>query len=603
MATTFTDLTLPRNGYATFDALTLKSLIRDRLTQGGVFTDQNFEGSNISAIMDVIALSYHYLLFYLNNTGAEAQFDQAALYENMNKLVKLMNYKPTGFQTGLLAFEATAGSDIPTGIYTLPRYSFFDVNGIYFSFPSDITFSKTLSGTEDLATLYEENLLKQGKWIEYPAQFATGENWETVTVVVKDTVTNNPLFIDGGFGVYVLDATTGKYNEYVPTSSLFLESGDALKYELRLNENEFYEIKFGNGVFGKKLNTNDQVYVYYLQSDGASGVISANQLNGQTINFFQSPQFNKISADVFSSTLNYISVNLATNISFSNNLASSSSREKETVDEIRVNSPKTFFSQNRLLTSDDFKTFISKNFSNIVIDVKAVNNNSFIENYIKYFYDLGLASPNGDPRFLSNEVNFAHAGQDNNVYIFAVPRIQSVDSSNTQYFLQNSQKNAIISTMNPLKALNMELVPQDPIYTAFTLGLAGSGETLTPDIAKTTFIVITKTSDARVDSNSIKNSVNTIFQNYFAPDNCTLGQLVSLSDLVSQILSVAGVANYSMRRILDDGLVINSSGLTLLVFNPNYSTDIQVKSTDIQLPYFKFPFLFNKTILDNIIVE
>ena len=59
-----------------------------------------------------------------------------------------------------------------------------------------------------------------------------------------------------------------------------------------------------------------------------------------------------------------------------------------------------------------------------------------------------------------------------------------------------------------------------------------------------------------------------------------------------------------MRRILDNGSTVTNNGLNLLVFNPKYSDiDIQIQSTDLQLPYFKFPFLWNKTILDNIVVE
>ena len=54
-----TDFTLPRDAYATFDALTLKQHIKDRLNEGGVFTDQNFEGSNLSSLIDIVAFSYH----------------------------------------------------------------------------------------------------------------------------------------------------------------------------------------------------------------------------------------------------------------------------------------------------------------------------------------------------------------------------------------------------------------------------------------------------------------------------------------------------------------------------------------------------------------
>ena len=158
--------------------------------------------------------------------------------------------------------------------------------------------------------------------------------------------------------------------------------------------------------------------------------------------------------------------------------------------------------------------------------------------------------------------------------------------------------------MANLKALNMEIIPQDPIYTAFTLGFAVDGETLTPGIALNTSLVIKKTTDLRVDVNKIKSNVNAIFQNYFAPENCTLGQLITLNELITQILSVDGVSSFSMRRVLDDGTTVTDNGLNLLVFNPNYSdVDIRIQSTDLQLPYFKFPYLYNKTILDNIIVE
>ena len=605
MSQNLTDFTLPRNSYATFDALTLKQLIKDRLNAGGVFTDQNFEGSNLNAIMDVVALSYHYLLFYLNTTSNESLFNQTSLYENMNRLVKLINYNPTGYKTSLLSFEATANTNLPLNIYTIPRYSYFTINGIYYSFPNDVTFSKSLTGVEDLTSLYDENLLYQGKTIEFPPIGATGEPFETFTIVSKDTATNTPLNIDqSSIDVYVNNAATNVFTQYKVTNSLFLESSDSNSFELRINENEFYELKFGNGVFGKKLNPGDGVYIYYLQSDGASGIISPNQLNGNTINFYSTPQFNRIKQDVLNTSLNYLNTTNVSYISFTNPIASSPPSEKESVDEIRLNAPKTFFSQNRLITEVDFTTFIDKNYKNIITSSSTVNNRNYIENYIKYFYSLGITRPNQDARVLFNEVNFAHAGQDNNIYIFMVPKIKTVDSNNTQYFLQNSQKNTILTSMAEAKALNMELIPQDPVYTAVTIGLLAPGEEVNLDVYKSTYLVIKKDTNLRVDVNQIKNNVDAIFQDYFAPENCKLNQLISLNDIVSKILSINGVSNFSMRRILDNGSTVTNNGLNLLVFNPKYSDiDIQIQSTDLQLPYFKFPFLWNKTILDNIVVE
>jgi hypothetical protein len=81
-----TDFTLPKDAYATFDALTLKSLIKQRLREGGTFTDQDFEGSNLSAIIDIIALSYHLSLFYLNQTSSESLFNESTVFENINRM-------------------------------------------------------------------------------------------------------------------------------------------------------------------------------------------------------------------------------------------------------------------------------------------------------------------------------------------------------------------------------------------------------------------------------------------------------------------------------------------------------------------------------------
>ena len=76
----FLDFNLPQKAYAGFDALTLKNYIIERLNENEKFTDQNFEGSNLAAVIDIIAYSYHVLLFYLNNTASEVNFDQASLY-------------------------------------------------------------------------------------------------------------------------------------------------------------------------------------------------------------------------------------------------------------------------------------------------------------------------------------------------------------------------------------------------------------------------------------------------------------------------------------------------------------------------------------------
>jgi hypothetical protein len=149
-AQNFTEFNLPKDAYAAFDATSLKSLIIQRLKTSNVFTDQAFEGSNLSAIIDIIAYSYHVSLFYLNNQAAESYFSQSALLENMNKLVNLIGYNPLGSQTSIASFDAAAGAGLAAGNYIIPRFSFVTANGVFYSVSNDIYFEKTTNGAEDL---------------------------------------------------------------------------------------------------------------------------------------------------------------------------------------------------------------------------------------------------------------------------------------------------------------------------------------------------------------------------------------------------------------------------------------------------------------------
>ena len=598
-----TDFTLSRDSYATFDALTLKQLIKKRLNEGGVFTDQAFEGSNISAIIDIISYSYHTLLFYLNNTASESTFNEATLYENMNRIVKLIDYKPTGFQTSLLSFESEANEKLLPNLYTIKRYSYFTVNGIDYSFINDISFSKSTNTSEVLSNLSENNLLHQGKYFEYPEQQAVGEDFETVTLVVEDNVTGEPIFIDDqSINVYVRESDTGRYSFYEETNNIFLKGPGDLNYEKRINENGFYEIKFGNGVFGRRLRDGDDVFIYYLKSDGEAGIISPSQLNGNQLNIFNTPTFEQISDDIYdNANLTFLSPQNAQLISFTNLNGSTNPKQKEDVDSIRVNSKKVFQSQNRLVTIDDYISFINKNFSNIIEGVEVVNNKRYINEFIDYFYKLGLDKPNDDPRFLFNQLKFSTSSDTNNVYLFLVPSISNVDNENNVNFLTTPQKNTIINAINTQKMVNIEIIPQDPIYNAFNLGLRDENELLTTDIIDETFLVAKRTLSNRISVESIKQQINNIFITYFK--EAKLGSIVSITELKNKILSIDGVVEIFTRRVLDDR-TIETPNLSLLSFNNNYpDIDISDITSDLQLPFFKYPFLYNNSILNNIIVE
>ena len=220
----FLDFNLPQKAYAGFDALTLKSYIIERLNENEKFTDQNFEGSNLAAVIDIIAYSYHVLLFYLNTTASEVNFDQASLYENMNRIVKLIGYKPAGRQTSIIPINARASENLAVGNYTIRKYSYFLVDDIQYTFLNDVTFNKTAAGVEDISTINDNVVLYQGTVGEYPAYTAQGEKFEGLTVVVDNIVDDEDerFIADNTISVYVLERGNGLYYEYSEVESLYL---------------------------------------------------------------------------------------------------------------------------------------------------------------------------------------------------------------------------------------------------------------------------------------------------------------------------------------------------------------------------------------------
>jgi hypothetical protein len=602
---TFNNFELNADSYAAFDALSLKQLIISRLNSKSFFTDQNFEGSNISSVIDIIAYAYNVLLFYLNQTAAETTFTSAQLYENVNKIVKLIGYKPVGIQTAILPFQATANYQLQPETYTIQRYSYFTINGIIYSFNSDSTFTKTVTGAEYLSDFSEQTLLYQGAYTEYPTYFATGEPFEVLTMTVVDNAGNNVLIDNFNIDVYVRDntLTSPVWTKWEPTQSLFLERSNSLKYEIRLNEDGRYEIKFGNNINGKQLNVGDEVAIYYIKSNGSAGQVGPNVLNGNTLFSFNTPRFQQIKADTTSPNLRVLTQSELSYLTFSNIDPSTNFVEAETVTSIKNNAINTFKSQYRLITSDDFTTYLLKNYGNILASVKVVNNWDYISEHVKYYFDLGIEKPNLESRVLFNQVKFSDSCNFNNIYVYAVPKLEKVTSLTTRAnYLNAAQKNLIINDLNLTKLATAEVVINDPVYMLVDVGVRITGEELTPSISNNSYIQITRSITAKRNPESVKKQVSEIFSNYFSTTKDNLGLFLSLTDLSNQIGSIEGVTGIKTIRV-ENGVTYEVPGISLVVYNPVYPfTDINVISQDTQLPFFKFPFLNNSLEFINKVV-
>jgi len=592
---------LSYNAYAAFDAQSLKLLMQQRLTENGVFTDQIFEGSNFNNLLDVVAYSYNVLLYYLNQTSNESLFSNVTLYENMSKIVKLLNYKPIGLHSSVLSFQAEANELLEPGVYTIPRFSYFTVNDIIYSVNNDLTFVKSSTGVETLNELSDFSLLYQGEFIEYPIYVSTGENFEEVNIVSVDSDGNNEPIDHSNFYVFVRNET-GKWREWKRVESLYLQNGSNECFEVRLNENQRYTVKFGNSVTGKKLIAGNLVAIYYLRSDKDSGFIGPNTLDNNKMFFYSTEQYNAIVNDIRDAKTRLITLEEVSNINFTNTEASSPYSDVETVAQIRQNAPNTFRQQNRLVTIEDFESYIHTNFGNILTDVKVVNNWDYLDEHIRYLYNIGLKEPSLDSRVLLNQVRFADSCNFNNIYIYGIPK--KLITNNFTFdrgFLSEGIKDYILNKINALKMSTTEIVFQDPVFFAVGFGVATQEEifnnNLTTDIVKQSKLVVSRSASSNLSISEIKNQIKQTILDYFSFSNTRLGQEIDLQLLTQQIYNLGGVKNIFTTR---DGVV--TPGLNLLGFNPVYNfknEDIGIIAQNTKLPFFKIPYWYDVSGLDS----
>lgn len=589
----YTEYNLPANAYTTFDATSIRDLLISKLIDDGVYTDQIFEGSNISSLIDVLSYTYHLLLFYLNNTASESMFSDTEIYENINRIVKLLNYNPTGGLTSSVNIATSIKSDssnLTSVSYTIPRYTFLSVGTVKYSFNRDIEFSPN-----SIERVGDDNLLYQGIYKEATFQ-AKGEDFEVITLSQPETG-----FIDfNNIDVYLSTSTTTGYLEYTATPSLFLQSPIDLVFEKRLNPAGDIELKFGNDITGKKPPQNSIINVVYLKSDGTSGQIGPNALAVAPKTRYLTPLVQDILANTGKV---YMTATELASIQITNSSSSIAPAEKESVSDIKLNAVQAFKSQSRLSTVQDYKVFIKTRFGEIISDVVVMNNKQFAENYLEYIDSVITGSdPGFESRLLFNHSQFSSSTTFNNIYAFIKPRKESKTSNNISIsFATTSQKSAIQASTDLYKSITTDLVLVDPIYIALDFGIQLPGEDLSTQLIGKTQLHITKDPLSLKSSDGIRGAVHKIFTDTFDITSTDLGANINLAAIAESIISLEGVLSVKMVRPADN---YTFNGLSFLAWNPVYpENDISIIRQDTIFDSFKAPYLFDSiNLLNNIVV-
>ena len=334
---------MPFTKFTNLDFDQIKTSIKDYIRANSDFTDFDYEGSNFSVLIDTLAYNTYITAFNSNMIVNESFLDSATLRENVVSLARNIGYVPksrTAAQASV-HFDVATSSSSPTltlqaGLVCVGAQN----NSSYvFSIPESIT-TTINSGVATFGTETNPIVVYQGTYLSKTF---------TVDGSLDQTFILNNSFIDTStIRVYVKgSADTGLGREYKRVDNILNINSTSETYLIQEIQDEKYELLFGDGVFGKKLENDAIITVSYIITDGADG-------NGPALFSWGGSVTNSVNQKISPS-----STPLITTVS-----AASNGGNIESVDSVKYFAPRLYSSQYRAVTSRDYESIIQQVYPN-----------------------------------------------------------------------------------------------------------------------------------------------------------------------------------------------------------------------------------------------
>ena len=339
---------MPFTKFTNLDFDQIKTSIKDYIRANSDFTDFDFEGSNFSVLIDTLAYNTYITAFNSNMIVNESFLDSATLRENVVSLARNVGYVPrsrTAAQA-TISFDVTTNGNTPTltlqpGLVCVGTAN--DTSYV-FSIPESIT-SVTSQLTDSSGNVisstssFNDIVVYQGTYLtknfvvdgSLDQRFILDNSFiDTSTIIVKVTG--------------ISDTTEREYNK---VDNILNVTDSSEVYLLQEIADERYELLFGDGVFGKKIENEAVINVSYIVTDGVDG-------NG--------PSSFSYAGSVVSSS-NQIQLPSITPII--NTISSASNGGNiESIDSIKYFAPRLYSSQYRAVTSRDYESIIQTIYPN-----------------------------------------------------------------------------------------------------------------------------------------------------------------------------------------------------------------------------------------------
>ena len=321
--------------FSNLDFDQIKTTLKDYLRSNSNFTDYNFEGSNLSTILDVLAYNTYITSYNANMVANEVFIDSATLRENVISLARNIGYIPRSRKSARATvsfFVDFSNSDLQSSFVTLNK-------GII------STSSKSFSNQSFVFSILE-NITKPV--LNGVASFDDIKIYEGSLVTNKFTYNTNNLnqrFIlpNPGIDTELLSVSverSGVKSNYILHKNILEIDKNSKVFFIQEVDDERYEIIFGDGIFGESLQNNDEIEVSYIVSNGESG--------------------NGISQFSFSGLLKSSNnENITSGISLlTTGLISSGGEDIESIESVKKYSGRIYASQNRAVTSNDYESLV-----------------------------------------------------------------------------------------------------------------------------------------------------------------------------------------------------------------------------------------------------
>ena len=324
---------MPFTKFTNLDFDQIKTSIKDYLRANSNFTDFDFEGSNFSVLIDTLAYNTYITAFNSNMVVNESFLDSATLRENVVSLARNIGYVPRSRSAAKASVSFTVETDSSTPTLTLEAglvcVGAANNTNYIFSIPENITTTvnsgrATFSGID----IYQGTFVRNAFVVDGSLD--------------QRFILNNSFIDTSTINVYVKGVSdTGLGNEYKLVDNILNLNASSEIYLIQEVQDEKYELLFGDGYFGKKLENGSVITATYIITDGIEG-------NGAS-NFSFSGRF-------LDSLNNVVTPTNTITVTTNNN--ASNGGDIESIDSIKYFAPRIYSSQYRAVTARDYEAIV-----------------------------------------------------------------------------------------------------------------------------------------------------------------------------------------------------------------------------------------------------